>query len=531
MGMKKVKMQSIISLVLVFVAITGFIGMAHAQAPTRGGVFTMPLFGNPTMWPMVGGVNNVLANKTLYSCLIKYDPVDLHPTGDLAESWSVSDDGLVWTFKLKKNVKWHDGHSFTAHDVKFSFDLFINPKVTFLRKATFKDVMKNEVVDDYTFRLYMKKPFASFATILGYLINILPKHKLENLSPKELLNPEEFLRHPIGTGPFKFKEFVPGSHLKVVANKDYYDGAPYIDAVIYKIIRDIDAQIAQLQTGQLDMIILEPHQVPAVEKNPNIYISLAKQVNYQYISINNRNPLFRDKRVRQALTYGIDKEAILKNVYKGMGEICTGPINPILSWVYNPKVKRYPYDPEKAKALLKEAGWTPGTGGVLHNKEGKPFHVTLLVDKGNPVREQLAVVAQEYWRKIGIDVRIKGMEFIQVLRAFRKLPPDYEMLVMWYITPPDPDILDFYHTGSPMNNYAYSNPEADKLLEEGRQTFDRQKRIEIYKKLQEIIAEDPPVVYLYYPKEIRALSKRVKNYAGVGYRDATIYLYKTWLAK
>lgn len=520
----------------VFVALVlalplGLAIQASAAGPQKGGVFTMPLSGNTKMWPMQGGLYNILVNKVLYSSLIRYDREDLHPTGDLAESFSVSEDGLVWTFKLKKNVKWHDGTPFTAADVKWTFDTYTNPDVAYFRKRALKDLAKTEMTDDYTIKMHTKKPNASFPVILGYLVNILPKHKLEHLKPKEFVNPTEFLRHPIGTGSFKFDEYVPGSHLKVVANKDYYDGAPNIDAVVYKIIRDIDAQIAQAQTGQLDMVLIEPHQVPAVEKNPNLRIDLAKQVNYSYIGLRNTNPLFNDKRVRQALNYAVDKEAILKNVYKGMGTICNGPISPILSWVYYPDVKQYRHDPEKAKALLKEAGWSPGAGNILH-KDGNPFKFTLLVDKGNPVREQLAVVAQDYWKRIGLDVQVETGEFAKILKTVRDPNPTYDAFVMWYIHPPDPDLIEYYGCGAGiMNMYQYCNSEADKLMEQGRSVFDRAKRAEIYKKFQEIIAEDAPNVYLYFPSEIRAMNKRVKNYASVGYRDASIYLNQIWLEK
>ena len=502
---------------------------ALGAEPKKGGVFTMPLGGNPKMWPMQGNINNVLANKVLYSCLVRYDSKDLHPVGDLAESFDVSDDGLVWTFKLKKNVKWHDGVAFTAADVKWTFDTYTDPQVAYFRKAALKDLEKTEIVDDFTVKMVTKKPNASFPVLLGYLVNILPKHILEKLSPKDLSNPTEFLRHPIGTGPFKFAEFVPDSHLKAVSNEDYFDGAPLLDAVIFKIMRDVDAQIAQAQTGQLDLTVIEPHQMPAVEKNPALRIDLAKQVNYQYIGVRNTNPLFKDTRVRQALNYAIDKEAILKNVYKGMGTIANGPISPILDWVYDSDVKQYPHDPEKAKVLMKEAGWTPGKDGILE-KEGAPFKFTLLVDKGNPVREQLAVVAQDYWKRIGMDVAIQTGEFGKILSTIRAPNPTYDAYVMWYIHPPDPDLYEYYGCGTGvMNNFQYCNPEADKVLLAGRSTFDKAKRAEIYRKFQEIVAEDPPVVYLFYPSEIRILNKRVKNYPSIGYRDASIYLNKVWL--
>jgi peptide/nickel transport system substrate-binding protein len=238
---------------------------------------TLSLNGNPKMWPLVGSLPNILVNKVLYNYLLKYDAATLAPRGDLAETWQVSPDGLVWTFHLHKNVTWHDGHPFTARDVKFSFDVRLDLDIPFYLRGNLAGLERVEVVDEHTVTMTFNEPKASFPVILGYLMDILPAHLLQSYAPKDLINPTAFLQHPVGTGPFKFKEFVPNSHVTLVANAAYFEGRPRLDALIFKVIADLDVQVAQLQTGALDFVPIEPHQLPAVATLPNIDTRLARQ--------------------------------------------------------------------------------------------------------------------------------------------------------------------------------------------------------------------------------------------------------------
>jgi peptide/nickel transport system substrate-binding protein len=393
-----------------------------AEEPKRGGTLTLPLNGNPKMWPLVGSLPNILVNKVLYNYLIKYDAETLAPRGDLAESWEVSLDGLVWTFYLRKNVKWHDGHPFTASDVKFSFEVRIDLNIPYYLRGNLAGLDRLEVIDEHTVNLVFLERKASLPVILGYLMDIVPKHLLEGYAPKDLINPTAFLQRPIGTGPFKFKEFVPNSHVTLVANDAYFEGRPHLDAMIFKVISDLDVQVAQLQTGGLDVVPLEPHQLQAVAALSTIETHLARQVNYTFIGLNHTNQLFQDKRLRQALNYGVDRAAILKTVALGKGMVAVGPISSFLGWAYHEKLEPYPYDVQKATALLREAGWQTGPDGVLQ-QDGKRLSFTISFDRGNPVREQTAIIAQEYWKAIGVETRLEAMEFNALGRNTRSRPP------------------------------------------------------------------------------------------------------------
>jgi peptide/nickel transport system substrate-binding protein len=228
------------------------------------------------------------------------------------------------------------------------------------------------------------------------------------------------------------------------------------------------------------------------------------------------------------LTYGLDRAAVLKTVALGKGMLAVGPISPFLEWVYHKGLEPYPYDVQKAKTLLADAGWQPGPDKVL-SKEGKRLSFTISFDRGNPVREQTAIIAQEYWKALGVETKLEAVEFNALNRDTRSRPPKYEAYVGFYITPPDPDLTAYYGTDGGTNVFAYSSPEVDRLLLQGRTTLAPEERATIYAKMQEVIAADVPVVFLYYPYEIQALKKKVQNWPAIGYRDALRYAHQFWL--
>lgn len=503
---------------------------AKPSSPVKGGVLTVSLNSNPAMWPVSGGLPNILSNKAMFNNLTQYDAKTGAPAPDLAESWSVSSDGLTWTFKLRKNVKWHDGKPFTADDVVFTVnDVWMKKEIGWYLSGNFSTLTKAEKVDDHTVNLITKSPTGNLPTMLGYLAVILPKHVLGSWTVDNFKKPEAFTKNPIGTGPFKFKEFVPGSHLRVEKFAEYFEGEPYLDAVVFKVMGDVEQQLAQLQSGQLDWMPIEPYQLNTLKGKKDIDIVEARQVNYFYVGFHNKIEPFNDPKVRQAMNYATDVKAIISNTLDGKGEPSNGPIAPWMGNFHNKNAMFYNYDVKKAEALLDEAGWKQGAGGI-RAKDGKKLEITLEVDAGNPVREQTAVIVQELWKKVGADVKIKTSDFNPLLARIRAgAKADVQAWIMWYITPPDPDITAYYGTGQSTNTFHYSNPEVDKLLKEGQQATDPAKRKVAYDKMQELIAKDAPVVWLYFPYELQAKSAKVQDWpSGVGYRDAFTYLEKIW---
>jgi peptide/nickel transport system substrate-binding protein len=499
------------------------------DAPMQTGVFSLPLIDNPQIWPVVGGLPNILVNKVIFSTLIKFSDPDLLPIGDLAESWDVSGDGLEWTFNLKTNATWHDGEPVTSDDIVFTINgIWLNPDVSYYLRGNFATIEEAEAVDDHTVALHMHQASYSLPWMLGYLANILPEHILGEWAPENFTDPQEFTRNPVGSGPFRFDEAVPGSHVRVMRYDDFYDGAPQLDGVLFKVIPDIEQQLAQLQTDELDLVLIEPHQLEAVEGRDNIVVREARQVNYTYIAFHNQMEPFTDVQVRQALTHAIDRQAILDNAQLGRGLLANHPISPFMEWAHNDEVEGFAYDPDRAGEMLDEAGWELNDDGV-REKDGEALSIVLEVDRGNPVREQTAIFAQQYWREIGVECEIQTSQFNDLLSRVRAGDAaDVQAFIMWYITPPHPDITAYYACGQSTNTFHYCNERVDELLVEAQQIEDMDEQAAIYKEIQAIIAEDAPIVFLYYPYELQAMNTGVHGWAQLGYRDALSHMVDVW---
>ena len=355
---------------------------------------------------------------------------------------------------------------------------------------------------------------------------MLPKHLLEG---KDMTKPpEEFINNPVGTGPFKFVEHARGDHLTVAAYDGFYLGRPKLDQVIYKIIPDVNTTVAQVRTGELDIAFIGTSHLDALKGANNVRIAEANQMDMRHIGFNHKNPRvgkwFSDKKVRQALAYAIDKQAILEAVTDNRGEPLASPIPSFLGNWQNKNVKQWPYDPDKAKALLKEAGFTPGAGGILQ-KDGEPFTFAMSSDKGQPDREQVGLMVQQNFKDVGVDAQLDLSDFNTYMGKWRQRR-EYEAVNWYYVVPSSPDLTAYWSTGSSLNEWGYSNPEVDKLFAEARTVFEPEKRKAIYDKVQEILNDDQPVVFLHNPKELQAINAKVKNFPPVGYRDALQYLYE-----
>jgi peptide/nickel transport system substrate-binding protein len=512
-----------IAVLLALGAVAPATALAQVQ---QGGTLRFAIVNDPRPYPIVaaGGFNTLLVLKTLFNGLTKPDPNDSTPRPDLATSWTAAPDLLTWTFKLRQDVKWHDGKPLTAADVKFTFDTMMDPKVNARYRSNFPGLKSTDVVDDHTVRFTFTSPLSPFPAMLAYNAFIVPRHLLEK---QDLNAPADFYRHPVGTGAFRFKEQVRGSHLAVEANRDYFEGRPHLDAIVFKVVPDPNAQIAQFRAGELDITWLEAPLMPALKAVPGIEINFGKQVNYYMVDLNNRLPIFSDKRVRQAIAHAIDRRAIIDQVFLGTAEIANGPISPILKPYYSPGVKSYAFDPAAARRLLTEAGWTSGADGILA-KDGTRLAFTLESYAGT-LTDKVAVVVQQYLRQVGMDVKLQATNLTQMYE--KVLAGKHEAMVGWWIMPSEADQTAFWQTGGGFNTSGYSNREVDRLLQEGRSTLDVARRTAAYRRLQDILAEDVPYVFLCYPNEIRAVSTRLQGLPPVGLRDGFTYANRLWLKK
>ncbi len=447
----------------------------------------------------------------IFNGLVKYD-TDLGVIGDLAESWDISPDGLVITFHLRQDVKWTDGVEFTADDVMFGFNTILDEKTPTAYREDYLQVRKAEVLDKYTFRVTYGKPFAPALTTWGNLV-ILPKHLLEGKDITE----SDFKRNPVGMGPYRLTKWTSGQDVTLSSNRDYFEGRPYIDRYIYKIIPDRATMFLELQTGGVDMMGLTPIQYTKQTDTDFFRNNFQKfrypVFSYTYLGFNLKYPLFQDKRVRQAIAHAIDKEEIVDVVLFGLGTPSTGPYVPN-TWPYNPNVKKYDYNPGKAKQLLKEAGWEDSDGDGIVDRDGSPFEFTILTNMENRLRMNTATIIQWRLNKIGMKVEIKAIEWSTFINYFIHKKRFQAVIIGWSIGI-DPDQYDIWHSSKTrdreFNFVSYANIEVDELLEKGRRTFDIEERKKAYFRIQEILADELPYIFLYVPDATPVIHARFRG--------------------
>ncbi|MCK9230846.1 MAG: peptide-binding protein [Syntrophales bacterium] len=448
--------------------------------------------------------------RLVFNGLVKYDK-DITISGDLARSWDISDDGLVITFHLRDDVTWHDGEPFTAHDVLYTWQVTVDPKTPTAYAGDFLKVTQAEVLDDHTFRVTYDEPFAP--ALASWSAVILPRHLLEGRD----ITRSPLGRHPVGTGPFMFKEWVTGQKIVLVANPGYFEGRPRVDGYIMRIIPDMATMFLELRAQGIDEMNLTPLQftrqteTPLFRKNYNKYQYLS--FGYTYLGYNHENPLFQDRRVRQALSYAIDTQEIIRGVLLGLGQEATGPLKPG-TWAYNPDVRRYRYNPEKALELLAEAGWTDTTGDGFLDRDGRRFSFEIITNQGNEVRAKCAEIIQRRLAEIGIDVKIRIIEWAAFINEFINRKRFDATILGWSISM-DPDMYDVWHSSKTrpgeLNFISFANDEVDELLERGRSTFEQELRKACYHRIQEIIAEEQPYTFLFVPQALPIIHARFRG--------------------
>ncbi len=489
-----------------------FLGVAAAQDYNPDGTLTLATNADPTLNPWTPGavVESNLINTLIFDQLVRYSKEDLTPAPGLAESWEAAEDGLSWTFTLRDDVTWQDGEPFTADDVAFTFnDVVLVDDFAANNASSFGPLERVEVIDPTTVRFVLSEPFSSLPYYLAYYAGILPEHVLGNA--ENPLSVASFNKQtPVGTGAFKVAEFVSGSYVRLERNPDYWGGEPKVAEIVFSIVPDPNTQLAQILAGELDMVtVSNPALLAGVQNNPDLEVLEQSQNVYYFVVLNQNDPRFQDVRVRQALLYAIDRPAIIESVLKGYGEVATGPIAPLQQALYDADVPNYPFDPEKAKALLAEAGWTPGPDGVL-TKDGEPLTIAMPTGQfGSLVPASLLV--QQYWKAIGVNVDVQVLEwnaYIQQMFVNRQ----YEATLAWWSTPPTPDVTPYYASSAAdagQNIPNYKSDELDAIMAKGRAATTEAEQVEVYSQMQEYLAEELPYLYLWYPDTITVRNVRV----------------------
>ena len=460
---------------------------------------------------------SITVMNNIFDGLVRYKSGSTEVEPDLATSWETSPDGLVWTFHLREGVKFHDGTTFNADAVVFSLERQRDENHPFYQYGEweywgwcFGEIAKTEKVDDYTVKITLSKPFTPFlSTMAMFTAYIVSPTNAEQLKDKALSN-------PVGTGPFKFVEWVRGDHITLEKNPDYWGEAPKIDRLIFKVIPDPSARFLALQKGEVQGIEFpNPDDLPKIESDSNLQVLTQPGLNVGYLAMNMGKDTpgfqapFADVRVRQAINYAINKKDIVEQLYKGTGEVAKNPLPPTL-WGYNDAVLDYEYNPDKAKELLKEAGYP---NGFKTNLWAMPVSRPYMFD---PIK--IATAIQEDLRNVGIDAPIVTYDWGTYLDKTEA--GEHAMCLLgWTADYADPDNFiyvlldqDAATVGSAGNVAFYRNSQIHEINMEAQQTSDFNRRVELYEQAQVLIHNDAPWVTLAHAKQILIFNKNVSGF-------------------
>lgn len=521
-------------------AATGLISLlplrafADTGAPAKGGTLNFIVEPEPptilTLAHTAGGTQKISPKIT--EGLLTYD-FDLTPKPQLATEWSISDDGLTYTFKLRANVKWHDGRPFTSDDVAFSIELLkqVHPR----GRGTFANVTKIETPDPLTAVIRLSKPAPYLLSALyGAESPIVPKHVYDGVAIADVPTNANGSA-PIGTGPFVFKEWVRGSHIILERNPDYWDGGkPYLDQIIVRFVPDGAARAAGFETGEFDIGGDNPIPLSDLERVkalPNIGVDsrgYETKGNQTQLIFNLDNEYLKNVAVRRAIAHAIDLDVILNTVWYGYGHVSPTPISTFLPRYLDKSIKPYAFDLKAAEALLDEAGYKRGADGVR-------FNLRLTHNSYNEGFKRVAEYLKQNLTRIGINATIESYDFSTYIK---KVYTDraFDVTAEYLGNQFDPTLgvqriywSKNFKLGLPFSNAShYANPQVDKLLEAASIEIDDAKRKEQFFAFQKIVADEVPVVNLIALENVTVFNKRVKDHTigaeGVQSNFADVYI-------
>lgn len=446
-------------------------------------------------------------------------------TPELAASWDHSPDNMSLIYHLRRDALWSDGVRITAWDVKFTFDVMMDPQAKSAKRAMADFVEAVTVVDSFTVKIDFTEayPYQVFDTA-G---EILPRHILENVD-RSTLHSHPYGRNPLSSGPFKLKKWATQQYIELVPNEHYFAGRPYLDKVVFKIVPNTTSLLNQLQTGEIDMMIgVPPAEVERLgQSNPRVKIYPVSGRVYYYLGYNEALPQFASKKVRHALTLALERGKIIDALLYGYGRPCIGPIPPMLPWAYNDQITPLPYDPNQAKQLLAQAGWTDTDGDGWVDRDNNNFEFTIKTDAANQVKSDLAVIIQDQLKKVGVKVNIELVEWTTYLQHLKERKFDAQIGGWSSSLYVDPTPI-FHSSATDLFNYgSYANAEVDRLIEQGRGELDRHKAAKIWKELQEVLYEDQHYTFLFWIDRVVAINDRISNAQPVPL--SSLYDLETW---
>ena len=453
------------------------------------------------------GLHTLRVTAEIFETLVATRPDSTEVIPGLAESWTTSPDGMIWTFKLRRGVRFHDGTPLDAAAVKFTFDRVIDPTHPHAKSGKWSfvtgylsSVKSVEVLDPQTVQLHLKYPTGSLPALLA-----LPNCAI--VSPTAFTKaPADFDTKPVGSGRYKFESWERGSRLVLRRNDDYWGVKGKPQALVYRGIPEANTRVSELLTGGVDLILpIPPDFVERLEKTSGVTVHKATGLTVWYAGFNVEKKPFTDRRVRQAFNHAVNKDAIVRDILKGTGIPAVGPLLPG-TWAFEPNVHKYPYNPGLARKLLAEAGYPNGLEVDFWVPES---------GSGMQAPVEMSTVIQANLAAVGVKAPLKTFEWGSYLGKVRSDAPAMFAL-SWFLKSEDPDLSMyplFFSKNQPLPNRSnYNNPEVDQLLVQARQLTDRSKRAELYRKAQRLIVEDAPWLFVDHEVQVVATRANVKGF-------------------
>ncbi|MGN7386107.1 ABC transporter substrate-binding protein [Sporosarcina sp. SAFN-015] len=453
------------------------------------------------------GLNPLLEETNLdallFRGLFRFDENNV-PKEDIAESFTMTDDKLTYTFKLREDIRFHDGEPLTADDVIFTIESVLDDKNSSFLKSDFNEVESLKKIDDYEFELKLKHPFTPILDKLT--LPILPKHAFDGVD----MRTADFNSHPIGAGPYQFDRWDRGNSLTLKAYEQFYGTKPSIEKVIFKFIPDSNVRALQLASGEVDIALLDPVQVGELEKRDYVKIYNIDTADYRGILFNMQNDVWQDVRVRQAFSYAIDRAQIVKGILKGYGKVAYSPLQKHA--FHNENIEKYSFDIAHAESLLDEAGWKKSEDGFRY-RDGKKLSFTITAPASDAVRVNMANYVAEGFKSIGADVNVAALDWSAITIE------ETDAFMIGWGSPYDADhhTYSLFHssesslTGSGYNYGSYSNKKVDALLEKGRLSMDEQERKTSYMDFQEELANDPAFAFIAYVNAVYGIHGNIEG--------------------
>ena len=482
-----------------FLVLVGLLPLltACSTRPVESNVITLAVLSSPnSLDPRIGSdETSQRAHQLIYDNLLALDD-QLKLVGGLASSWEQIDP-LTYVVHLRQGVRFHDGHELTADDVVYTFGCFIDPAFVSPRKGAYRTLDRVEAIDRLAVRFVLKEPFGSFPIQL--VMPVVPK----GAGP-------ELRDHPVGTGPYRFVDFAVDDHLSLAAFPDYFRGKPTNDGVVLKVVPDEIMRALELRKGTVDMVVndLSPDVIHQLESERSVTIAESPGTDYAYVGVNMRDPVLKDKRVRHALGYAIDRQAIVDHLRRGLARPAIG-ILPPASWAFDEGVFQFTHDPAKAQALLDDAGYKDPDGDGPEPR----LRLSLKVSTNEFIRLQAAVIQQDL-KQVGIELDVRSYEFATLYADVLK--GNFQLFTLQWVGVSDPDMLRrvFHSKQMPPNGFNrgyYENAAVDRLIDAAMAATTDDDRRRLYGEAQRVVAEDAPYISLWYKTNVAVSRTQIEG--------------------